>query len=187
MKKLLCVLLASTMVLGASPTSVFASESEPSAQIEDIISADVMADGLFEEDKIQVYDSLTEGAAAVGEIKESNSEIIPDSADNCLIVKTDQDIAFDTTHVIEAIRYNGVYYIQYESVQDAEDAVSVLEEYPTVEFAEQNETVHIDDEVDFIVGGGSSQDANGYRHYSWGVNAMKADVLADYVSKRAGD
>ncbi len=187
MKKLLCVLLASTMVLGASPTSVFASESEPSAQIEDIISADVMADGLFEEDKIQVYDSLTEGAAAVGEIKESNSEIIPDSADNCLIVKTDQDIAFDTTHVIEAIRYNGVYYIQYESVQDAEDAISVLEEYPTVEFAEQNETVHIDDEVDFIVGGGSSQDANGYRHYSWGVNAMKADVLADYVSKRVGD
>lgn len=65
--------------------------------------------------------------------------------DNCVIVMTKQEIGFDTSKVIAAVLYDNTYYIQYETVEAAEEAVEILKQYPSVEFAETYSVVSITD------------------------------------------
>lgn len=55
--------------------------------------------------------------------------------DNCVIVQVSQEIAFDTSKVISAVQYEDSYYIQYETVEAAKEAVKIFEQYPSVVFA----------------------------------------------------
>ncbi len=103
--------------------------------------------------------------------------------ENCVIVKTGQDIAFDTENVIAAVRYGENYYIQYRTDSDAQDAVKIFESYPTVEYAVTDKMISYDD-GDYIEGDArTSQDVNGYAHYSWGADAMSLPVYADYTTR----
>ncbi len=165
-------------------------EEDESKQIilEKDISKVVTQKGVFEEEKIQNFDSLTEGAETVREVIENNSDLFQEKeegelfVDNCVIVKTDEDIAFDTSAVITAVRYDGIYYVQYETVEDAKNAIDVFQKYPTVEYAVADGLVVLDDKRVAVGDTSYSQDANGYQHLSWGVNDMKVDVFADYVA-----
>ena len=67
-------------------------------------------------------------------IKIDNSEAL--FVKNCVIVKSLQDIAFDTSEVISAVQYDDIYYIQYKTVEAAQGAVEIFEQYPSVVFAE---------------------------------------------------
>lgn len=158
----------------------------------DSVSKIVIDKGLYENEKIEKYESLTEGVKACHELTETSSDVNEyrvenlnnnENLENCVIVKTKQDIAFDTEKVVGAIRYDKNYYIKYETKSDALDAVKILETYPTVKYAVTDKMVSYDMD-DYIKGDAkTSQDANGYSHYTWGADVMGLPAFADYVSK----
>lgn len=186
MKKLVCSFLSSVLLIGCCQMYAFAGNSTDSQQI--------TLDGAFEnlqnkpcgeeKVKVKVFSSEEEGAAAVREIIKGNSEVCPGTAENCLIVKTDQELSFDTSKVASAVRYGDLYYIQYQTSQDAQNAAADFQSDPSVDYAVPDEEIVVAFDAQPNSDDSASQDANGYRHYSWGVNVIKADVLADYVSKR---
>lgn len=101
-------------------------------------------------------------------------------------MKSSQDIAFDTSDVISAVQYNDIYYIQYETVEEAKEAVEIFEQYPSVVFAETDEVARMDaipmDSAEFaspLIG------KDGYTHLSWGITQTGLDIFADYVSEKS--
>lgn len=187
MKKILSILLIAALIIGCTSMSVSAESIDSINSTGQNNSENIIEEELFEEEKVQKFNSFMDGAEAVQEIVESNSEMFSESIENCVIVRTSSDIVFDTSNVVQAVRYNGIYYIQYTSVQNAQEAIEAFQEYPTVEYAVADEEIVLDDIMEPVTEVSSSQDSNGYIHYSWGVIDTKADVFADYVSKCVGN
>lgn len=161
---------------------------EKKTEINDSISEAVLEKGLCEESKIQKYEDASNGIMATNQVMVDNSIKMTGKeeqlyVDNCVIVKTIQDIAIDTTNVILAVRYDDVYYIQYETVQDAQKAMAVLAQYPSVEYAVTDQIVTLEEveatevEAEFPIIG-----KDGYTHHSWGIIHAGLDMFAEYVS-----
>ena len=109
---------------------------------------------LYEPEKITFYDDLLTGSAAMVQIVNRNSEENKELAgedyyyvENCVIVGCDEDILFDTTHVIEGVRYNGIYYLRYDTVENAKEAVNAFEQNEKVKYAETDMLFSIDGEL----------------------------------------
>ncbi len=122
--------------------------------IEDPFSEAVLQSALFDENKVQKCENLSDGIDATGLLIKNNSLKMNNSeddlfVDNCVIVKSTQEIAFDTSKVIAAVHYidiyDDTYYIQYETVEAAKEAVEILEQYPTVVYAVTDSVVSLDD------------------------------------------
>ncbi len=188
MKKLIYALLCSALSIGCFQTQAFADNTGDMPQTN--LTAMGGGAGITQsnnpcgEEKVRVFSSEEEGAAAVREIIKRNSEVCPGTAENCLIVKANQELSFDTSKVTSAVRYGDLYYIQYQTSQDAQNAAADFQSDPSVDYAVPDEEIVVAFDAQPNSDDSASQDANGYRHYSWGVNVIKADVLADYVSKR---
>ena len=198
-KKLMSAFLSMTFVsvltFNGFTTSVSAANvnsANESCIVTDSISESVLEKGLYEDEKVQKFDSLTEGIKACHDLteiksdsnlKKTNSEFRTRHVENCVIVKTEQDIAFDTEKVIAAVRYGKNYYIRYRTDSDAQAAAAEFESYPTVKYAVTDRMISYDT-GDYIEGDArTSQDANGYAHYTWGADAMSLPVYADYISR----
>lgn len=164
-----------------------AEEENAKTELVPDISEQVAKEGLFDDKKVQTFDSFMEGAQAVSEMDKNKDKHTLNNVENFVIIKTEKDIAFDTSKVVDAIRYDDIYYIQYETIQDAKDAVETFQSYPTVEYVTPWSTIEIIDEMKPVYSISSSQDTNGYIHYSWGAIDMKVDVLSDYVATCTND
>lgn len=193
LKRLLSVFLVVALTFASFTTSVSAEDfdyANDSYVSQDSVSESVLERGLYEEEKVERFASLTEGIKACHDLTEIKSDsnqarINSDSAtrniENCVIVKTEQDIAFDTNKVVAAVRYGENYYIQYRTDADAQAAVEIFESYPTVEYAVTDRMINYDS-GGYIKGDAkTSQDVNGYSHYTWGADAMALPVYADYT------
>lgn len=195
MKKFLSILFVGVLTFTSFSTSVSAEEFDSvneSCIVQDSVSESVLEKGLYEEEKVQRCDSLLEGIKACSDLteiksgsnqKKANSESVTRHVENCVIVKTEQDIAFDTENVIAAVRYGKNYYVQYKTDSDAQAAVATFETYPTVKYAVTDRVISYD-VGGYIEGDATtSQDVNGYAHYSWGADAMGLPVYADYTAR----
>lgn len=121
-KNIISLLLVVALTAGGS-AHVFAEEENAKTELVPDISGQVAKEGLFDCKKVQTFDSFMEGAQAVSEMDKSKDKNTLNNVENFVIVKTEKDIAFDTSKVVDAIRYDDIYYIQYETIQDAKDAV----------------------------------------------------------------
>ncbi len=195
LKRVLCVLLVGVLTFASFSTSVSAENINSASTCNaftDSISESVLAQGVYEDEKVQRFNSLTDGIAACHKLTEvqadfnqrnANSESTTKHVENCVIVKTEKDIAFDTEKVVAAVRYGENYYIQYKTDSDAQAAVALFESYPTVDYAVTDRIISC--AVDEYIEGDArtSQDSNGYVHYTWGADAMSLPIYADYVSR----
>ena len=145
-------------------------------------------DFLYEVDKIRYYDDFIEGYEAQCELMRENTIALggdPDKkmiVDNCVMVFSKEDVIFETTHVIAAVRYGKFYYIRYDSVPEAEKAVSLFLKMENVSGAGCDAYVEYDlfdweDEQ-------AVQDLRNNTSHSWGVSAIEADSFAEYVADR---
>ena len=143
---------------------------------------------LYENEKIKYYDDFIEGYEAQCELMLDNTiarggdpekELI---VDNCVVVRSKEDIKLDTTHVIAAVRYGKFYYIRYDSSQEAINAVSLLEKEASVSSVGRDAYVEydlFDQEIEPMASGF----ANNTTH-SWGTSTIEADSFAAYVGSR---
>lgn len=185
---LIMIMMSNTLLISAANESHF---------IKDSVSESILKKGLYEDEKIQKYDSLTDGSKARHELINEKSVLnqnsrgvrnVNEHLENCVIVKTEQDIAFDTENVTAAIRYGKKYYIQYKTDSDAQAAVEIFESYPTVEYAATDGMIIYNVYDNYIEGDArTSQDVNGYTHYTWGADAMKLPIYADYISRTVAE
>lgn len=195
LKRFLSILCVGALTFTSFSISASAEDVDSvneSCIVEDTVSESVLEEGLYEDAKVQRFDSLTDGSKACHDLtvinsdsnqKKRNSESTTRHVENCVIVKTEQDIAFNTEKVIAAVRYGKNYYIKYKSDSDAEAAVAEFESYPTVKYAVTDRMMSYDT-GGYIEGDArTSQDVNGYAHYSWGADAMSLPIYADYISR----
>lgn len=197
LKRFLSILCVGALTFTSFSISVSAEDvdsANESCIVEDSVSESVLEEGLYEDAKVQRFDSLTDGSKACHDLtemksdsnqKKRKSESITTTrhVENCVIVKTEQDIAFNTEKVIAAVRYGKNYYIQYRTDSDAEAAVAEFELYPTVRYAVTDRIISYDT-GGYIEGDArTSQDVNGYAHYTWGADAMSLPIYADYISR----
>ena len=133
---------------------------------------------------IQECDTLIDFSNAIHEITKNNYLYGPDPSteelyvSNCVAAEVEPN--FDTDHVLAIIKYQELYYIQYESEAAAKEAKEVLQQTDGVKYAELDaiETCDIPPESEI------TNEASFSTHYSWGVPAIKADLYAEYVAGR---
>lgn len=185
---MLIVFAFNCITVNASLLSEKIIENEENVQVKDSFSDDILQKNLFEIDKVQKCSEISESISVSRHMQKSNPIKIDNSealfVKNCVIVKSLQDIAFDTSEVISAVQYDDIYYIQYKTVEAAQRAIENFEQYPSVVFAETDESVSFD-----AIPMYSTQYASpligkdGYMHLSWGITQTGLDIFADYVSK----
>lgn len=139
---------------------------------------------------IQECDSLIGFSNAIHEITKDNYIYGPDPSSkkryvsNCVSTELEPnfDIDFDTEHVLTIIKYQELYYIQYESEDAAKEAVEVLKQIDGVKYAEVDAIVNFDLPIESKTSNEVFSSIS--NHFSWGVPAIKADLFADYVAER---
>lgn len=184
------ILFFCCMNVNASELIHIDNDKELEMKIDDPYSENVLQNGLFLESKVQICNNSLECMDVTRLLLEDNAAKMKKDklfVDNCIIVNSPQEIAFDTSKVISAVHYDDMYYIQYETVADAKEALEILNQYPSVVYAVTDEVIAADSMLLDSVAEAASPlfGKDGYTHLSWGITQTGLDIFADYVSNHA--
>lgn len=107
---------------------------------------------LSSEPFFQECDTLTGYSEAIGKILKDNYIYAPDPSStdqyvsNCVALEIEPnfELSFDTKHVLAIIKYQEMYYIQYDSEDAAKEAAEELRQTDGVKYAEVDAIVDVD-------------------------------------------